>query len=96
MTDFGWSYPPGCSGPPEEPDMDPHSEEVWGILEKAGVNEDVIQQVCDIVEQLSIAASQECKHCLERYAADELKAQEDLEKYWAELDTRQPRGDKDA
>ena len=20
MTDFGWSYPPGCSGPPEQDD----------------------------------------------------------------------------
>lgn len=30
MTDFGWSYPPGCSGPPEE--FEDYSNE-WDLLE---------------------------------------------------------------
>ena len=82
MADFGWSYPPGCSGPPEESGPPPESEEVREILEKAGVDESTIEQVCDIVENLCIRADKECTVCLDRWAKEELQAQQDLEKYW--------------
>ena len=88
MVSFGWSYPPGCNGPPEEPDMDPRVEEVWAMLEDAGVSENVIADVCQIIEQLAIEADakKECDKCLERYAQEEIKAQQDLEKYWDKLE----------
>ena len=61
---FGWSYPPGCSGPPEEPDMHPKEEEVWEILEAAGVDESVTEKVGKIVADLAAEAEQECPQCL--------------------------------
>lgn len=77
MGKFGWSYPPGCSGPPEEPGMHPKSEEVWEILEKAEVSEEVITQVTAIVDELAILSEKECTFCLDRLAAEELKAMEE-------------------
>ncbi len=68
MGIFGWSYPPGCSGPPEEPDMHPKSEEAWGILEEAGVDESVIEKVIAIIDELAIEADRECDQCLKRWA----------------------------
>ena len=62
---FGGSYLPGCSGPPDEPDPPPESVEVWDILEEAGVDEAVIERVCEVVERLAISASSECPRCLD-------------------------------
>lgn len=59
---FGWSYPPGCSGPPEYPDPAPQSLEVWGILEGAGVDESVIETVIEIVDGLAEKAAN-CPEC---------------------------------
>jgi hypothetical protein len=87
MGKFGWSYPAGCSGPPEEPDIDPRVEEIWGILERAGVSEETIEQVNEIAEQLAIDAdkNRECPRCIERWIKEEQQAEKDLEKYWDEM-----------
>ena len=48
---FGWSYPPGCSGPPE--DMEFHSplrEEVWAACEDAGMPEEKIMEIDKLIE----------------------------------------------
>jgi len=48
---FGWSYPPGCSGPPDDVPMP--SELVEGVLElleDAGVPTSVNDQVVKLIE----------------------------------------------
>lgn len=79
MADFGWSYPPGCSGPPEEPDLPPEAERVWEILERAEVDEEIIEQVNSIVIDLVVRADKECPQCLERWAQEE-------QRQWEECD----------
>ena len=71
MGMFGWSYPPGCSGPPEEPDIHPKAEEAWAILEEACVDEAVIEKVIKIIDDLAIEADRECPQCLEAWAKQE-------------------------
>lgn len=39
---FGWSYPPGCSGPPEGPEPMPESEHVAEIFERMRDSEGTI------------------------------------------------------
>jgi len=67
MGKFGWSYPPVCSGPPEGPEPHPDSERVAEILEAAGVDQGVIDQVCAIVDALAAQALRECPQCLEAH-----------------------------
>ena len=47
---FGWSYPPGCSGPPDEdgPPISELEESVLSLLEDAGVS----AETCDAVMKL--------------------------------------------
>jgi len=48
---FGWSYPPGCSGPPDEgPGPSVLVEEVLGLLEDAGVPEQINDQIEKLIE----------------------------------------------
>lgn len=75
MGFFGWSYPAGCSGPPD-PAPNPKSEEAWAIMEAAGVDESVIESVCKIIEDLATEAGRECPRCAAAWARDEQKAQE--------------------
>lgn len=60
---FGWYYPPGCSGPPDE-DRDPHplSEKVYDLLEKAGTQHEIICEICDEIEQLVDIANMKNEH----------------------------------
>lgn len=72
MSMFGWSYPPGCNGPPEDDQLHPKSEEVQAILEDAGVDQLTIDRVIVIVDRLILEAKRGCPRCLEA-AARELK-----------------------
>lgn len=67
MGKFGWSYPPGCSGPPEGPEPHPDSERVAEILDAAGVDQGVIDQVCAIVDALGAQTLRDCPQCLEAH-----------------------------
>ncbi len=75
---FGWSYPPGCSGPPEEPAPHPKSEEMYDLLERAGCSQEVIDSACEIVEELAALSERECPYCEQRRAEEERKAAEDF------------------
>jgi len=59
---FGWSYPPGCSGPPEEPDYVPircsncnyqlknnpdRSEDVEILMQCSGVDQEFLERGYD-------------------------------------------------
>lgn len=48
---FGWSYPPGCSGPPDD-DYAPSElvENVLGLLEDAEVDPAVSDKVVALIE----------------------------------------------
>lgn len=47
---FGWNYPPGCSGPPEDDVyMSALQEDIWGILEKAGMPDELIEKIDTII-----------------------------------------------
>ena len=66
---FGWSYPPGCSGPPDDwQDMHPLSEKVFTLLEERGVEQSVIDEVVKGIEELAGLAYRECPHCEARAA----------------------------
>jgi len=67
MGIFGGSYPPGCNGPPDDEGGSPESERVWELLEAAGVEESLIEQVCAIVDDLAHKAAMECPVCLDRH-----------------------------
>lgn len=68
---FGGSYPPGCSGPPEDPAIHPKSEELYVLLEDAGVDQEIIDKATRIVDDLAAELDRECPQCA--------KAQEGLE-----------------
>ena len=72
MGIFGWTYPAGCNGPPEEPDAPPQSFEVYDLLEAAGCDQDVIDKACKLVEQAYYGGMKdaECPVCLERAMKD--------------------------
>lgn len=46
---FGWSYPPGCSGPPEYPDPSPLEDAIYGLMEDAGFDDKAIDSVLEKV-----------------------------------------------
>ena len=64
MRKFGWNYPPGCSGPPEDYlDTFPESEEMYGLLEEVGCPQETIDAACEMVETLVNKATPECSYC---------------------------------
>ncbi len=50
MSKFGWSYPPGCSGPPEPPCPSNLVEDVLGLLEDAGVDTEINDKIVKLIE----------------------------------------------
>ena len=79
MSKFGWSYPPGCSGPPEPPDPHPKSDEMFELLDAAGVSQDVIVKACAIVDELAGELEAECPSCLQRMADEERRTMKEFE-----------------
>jgi hypothetical protein len=68
---FGWSYPPGCSGPPDYPDPPKESQEIQEILEDySNLPPHIIDRIIYIVDELCVKASQ-CPEC-ERRREDEM------------------------
>ena len=48
---FGWSYPPGCSGPPEDDYMPSNLvEKVLVLLEDAGVPTETNDEIVKLIE----------------------------------------------
>lgn len=47
---FGWSYPPGCSGPPEGPNPSELEEKIYALLEEAGVSQEYLDKICILIE----------------------------------------------
>lgn len=47
---FGWSYPPGCSGPPEPPEPSELVDTIWKLLEEAGLPEETNAQIAKLIE----------------------------------------------
>lgn len=78
MGIFGWSYPPGCSGLPEDnmPDPHPKSVEMYSLLEAAGVDQSVIDKACQIVDDLAAEIGIECPRCVERAVEEMLREPE--------------------
>lgn len=49
---FGWSYPPGCSGPPEYPEPDQLSLDVDEMIEKDGrLSQEAKDRVVRLLEE---------------------------------------------
>lgn len=72
MGKFGWSYPPGCSGPPDdEREFPPEYEALWQHLEEAGIDQAVLMRLDTYVATLLGEASKECHTCLARFLAEE-------------------------
>lgn len=82
MGRINWSAYPG--DPPEPRDPHPKSEELYDLLEKAGVAQEVIDAACAIVDELAdtveCLSNQECQYCERRQAEEYRKSREDFEK----------------
>ncbi len=51
MSEFGWSYPPGCSGPPDdEKPISELEEAVLVLLEDAGIPTEVNDQIMKLIQ----------------------------------------------
>ena len=48
---FGWSYPPGCSGPPEDVEDYPLIDNLYEILIDEHLSDPVIDKVLDLVRK---------------------------------------------
>lgn len=78
MGKFGWDLPPGCTMRDiedhfGEPDMSPEAEDVFELLDAAGVEQSIIDKVCETIDQL---AFKECPICIEMQNEAERKADE--------------------
>jgi len=54
MSKFGWSYPAGCNGPDDQylgPEPSELVEDVLGILEDAGVPENINDKIVKLIEE---------------------------------------------
>lgn len=82
---FGWSYPHGCSWPPDDymPDPHPKSEELYALLEQAGVPQDIIDKACELIysaaDELEADRNRDCPACLAREAEEWKKYCEEAE-----------------
>lgn len=75
---FGWSYPPGCSGvPDDESTISPESEEIYSILEDAECEQEIIDKVTIIVDNLAYKAIN-CPECEKRSAEAEAKYHKEI------------------
>jgi hypothetical protein len=54
MSKFGWSYPPGCSGPPDDPEPSQLQEEVLALLEEAGIDSRINDQIMNLIIEAEI------------------------------------------
>lgn len=46
MSKFGWSYPAGCGGPPDEDEqISSLREEVYNALEKIGIDQECLDKI---------------------------------------------------
>ena len=75
---FGWSYPAGCSGPPEYDDPHPKSIELYDLLEAAGCTQEVIDKACHMVEEIAASAERECPYCAKRQDEEAMKAEKEF------------------
>lgn len=83
MSIFGWSYPAGCNGPPDDdcPSEHPAEEQLNTLLTDAGVDPAVVDKACQIlsgvVSQLSIEQAKECPVCLDRHVKEMMDSETD-------------------
>jgi hypothetical protein len=92
MSIFGYSYPPGCSGPPDdEESISQTREDIWQKLEDVGVSEELLTFVDKRLRDLEILAERECPVCLQRHV-EELEKEGELNdrRYCPSLPPPQP------
>lgn len=80
MADFGWSYPPGCSGTPYDDCPEPSKlvEDILVLLDRTGVPDDVSKKIVEIIENWEIekqssdrGKEKEKKYCFDDWELDE-------------------------
>ncbi len=69
--------------PPDDPPIAPESEEVYGLLEDAGVDESLIEKICVIIQKLAdeVVAAGDCAQCERRAMEAEAQADREYEEY---------------
>lgn len=82
MSMFGWSYPAGCSGPPDAPEPDPWSAEIGEMLANVEIEQDVIDRVVKIVSKLAAETLRACPVCEKAAVEREIEADKAAEEYW--------------
>jgi len=76
MSIFGSSYPPGCSGVPDDdaPEVSPQADQVADILNKAELEPVIVDEVCEIVDSLAHKVrwleNKECPRCVDAMMSD--------------------------
>src|SRR5262249_53569975 len=74
---FGWSYPPGCSGPPEEPPIPKEAEEIWMLLEQeSGISDQMTEMMDEHI--LAIPAEVYGESCNHEVLKEELAVAREL------------------
>ena len=81
MSKFGWSLPAGCTTIPGEdvPDTSPESEEAYELLEKAEVDQAIIDRICEMIDTLAL---KECPECVRRQNEAEAKFEAEMAEAW--------------
>jgi hypothetical protein len=87
---FGWSYPPGCSGPPEGDDPTPLQEAVWELCEKRGLAAPAIERVQAVLieEEAAILEAEYAAQAEAEYAEGRLN-EEQGRTCWAQQGDRE-------
>ena len=68
MGKFGWSYPAGCSGPPDDDRYLPQDiEQILCDLEAAGIPQELCDRIMQKFDELLSKTAQECPICLEAF-----------------------------
>ena len=74
MSMFGWSYPPGCSGPPDDDvNLPPEIEQLLVDMEEMGLDTAFNDRVMKIIDGLLSETRRECSRCLDRYVQQRLE-----------------------
>src|SRR5262249_8070612 len=71
--------------PPSDREPSPQSEAICALLEDAGVDQSIIDQVVEAFDKLEAEASRECAECERRARQAEIEADRQAEAYLASL-----------
>lgn len=89
---FGWSYPPGCSGPPDDmPEGSPLVDELLGALEDAGVPTEINDKIVKMVEVWETERDRQLDESMQAEYEKEGKVYSSYPQYWERTQPMEPK-----